>query len=44
MCTKEELSGVWPGKCVYVVEEIVHTEQSYVTDLENIVKVTTSYL
>jgi len=39
MCSKDELASVWPGKCVYVVEEIIHTEQVYVTDLENIVKV-----
>ena len=39
LCSKEELASVWPGKCVYVVEEIIHTEQVYVTDLENIVKV-----
>ena len=39
LCSKEELASVWPGKCVYVVEEIIHTEQVYVTELENIVKV-----
>ena len=39
LCSKDELGSVWPGKCVYVVEEIIHTEQVYVTDLENIVKV-----
>ena len=39
LCSKDELASVWPGKCVYVVEEIIHTEQVYVTDLENIVKV-----
>ena len=39
LCSNNELASVWPGKCVYVVEEIIHTEQVYVTDLENIVKV-----
>ena len=39
LCSKDELASVWLGKCVYVVEEIIHTEQVYVTDLENIVKV-----
>ena len=39
LCSKEELASVWSGKCVYVVEEIIHTEQVYATDMENIVKV-----
>ena len=39
LCSKDEMASVWPGKCVYAVEEIIHTEQMYVTDLENIVKV-----
>ena len=38
-CNREELATAWPGQCVYVVEEIISTEQSYVSDLENIVKV-----
>jgi len=37
--SKEELADIWPGKCVFVIQEIIHTEQTYVTDLENIVKV-----
>ena len=39
LCNKKDLSTVWPEKSVYVVEEIINTEQAYVTDLENIVKV-----
>jgi len=38
-CNREELSAAWPGQCVFVVEEIISTEQSYVSDLEDIVKV-----
>jgi len=38
-CNREELAETWPGQCVFVVEEIISTEQSYVSDLENIVKV-----
>jgi len=38
-CNREELATAWPGQCVFVVEEIISTEQSYVSDLENIVKV-----
>ena len=36
---KKNLSSIWPQKSVFVVEEIINTEQAYVTDLENIVKV-----
>ena len=35
-CNKKILSTVWPEKSVCVAEEIINTEQAYVTDLENI--------
>ena len=36
---KGHLSNIWPEKSVHVVKEIINTEQAYVTDLDNIVKV-----
>ena len=36
---KRNLSGFWPEKSVYVIKELINTEQAYVTDLDNIVKV-----
>ena len=36
---KENLCSIWPQKSVYVLKEIISTEQIYVTDLDNIVKV-----
>ena len=31
--------SIWPHKSVYVIKEMISTEQSYVTDLDNIIKV-----
>ena len=39
MLRNKNLSSVWPQKSVFVIEEIINTEQTYVTDLESIVKV-----
>ena len=36
---KGNLSNIWPQRSVFVIEELVNTEQGYVTDLNNIVKV-----
>ena len=36
---KRNLTSIWPEKSVYVIKEIINTEQAYVTDLDNIVKV-----
>ena len=36
---KRNLCSTWPQKSVYVIKEMINTEQSYVTDLDTIVKV-----
>ena len=36
---KRNLCSTWPEKSVYGIKEMINTEQSYVTDLDNIVKV-----
>lgn len=33
------LSDIWPGKSHEVIRHMIETEQTYVTDLDNIVKV-----
>ena len=36
---KGNLCNIWPQRSVFVIEELINTEQGYVTDLDNIVKV-----
>ena len=37
--SRGRLRAVWPQKCVFVVEEILKTEQDYVTSLRQIIEV-----
>ena len=32
-------SDIWPRRSHYVIRDMIQTEQTYVTDLDNIVKV-----
>lgn len=40
---RQRLLAVWPHKCVFVVEEILKTEEDYVESLRQIIEVTEMY-
>ena len=44
MLNYEDLSSVWPGNSVYIIEEIITTEQTFLIDLDIIVKVSNSVI
>ena len=35
----KNLSNIWPENSVYIIEELITTEQTFLTDLDGIVKV-----
>ena len=41
---RQRLLAVWPHKCVFVVEEILKTEEDYVESLRQIIEVTDTRL
>ena len=39
MLRNKDLSSIWPENSVFVIEEMITTEQTFLTDLDGIVKV-----
>ena len=44
MLNYDDLSSVWPGNSAYIVKEIITTEQTFLIDLDIIVKVSSSVI